>query len=248
MKQVSLTWAAAGLALLLFAPAHAAAPRSFDLWIEADIAIGADGRIEALEWQGDTPGHRILNVKVEPLVRRWQFVPGTLDGEPMRTSTSLYVRVLGTQQPDGSIMLKIGGASTGPSTRRRVIPSYPPAAVRAGRSAIVVAVINVSADGVSSVESLDFSSRREGLREHFLAAAESAAKQWRFDPERVGDRAVATRVRIPFDFCLSGDRWCEKQARSTATSSADPQSGANGRPVALDSVVRLLTEVRGQEI
>ena len=64
----------------------------------------------------------------------------------------------------------------------------------------------------------------------------------------VAGRPVASRVRIPFEFCSSDDKWCERQSRKTAGSGDDPQSGPMGYPMVLDSVVHLLTAVRGQEI
>ena len=87
------------------------------------------------------------------------------------------------------------------------------------------------------VEGPDRETRRD-----FMNATEHAFLQWRFTPERVGGRPLATKMRIPAKFCLDT---C-KRFRSDKDDEADPTQP--GSPVALDSAVRLVTDVKSQEI
>lgn len=235
------------LALALFTNAQAA-PRSFDISLRADVVIAADGTVESLEWQDKRQGNQLLNAKVEPLAWNWQFKPASVDGEPAPSQTQLDVQVLGVEQADGSVALRLGTVSTGPRSGAKIIPRFPPNAARAGVSAEVAVVIGIGVDGVSTVESTEFHGQGKSFRSEFLASAESAAKGWTFGLERVAGRPVPAEVRLRFEFCAPGDNWCARRSSKRAETSAVAPGARRGDAVPLNSVVQLLTQVSGQEI
>lgn len=229
----------------MLANAHAA-PRSFEIWLKADVTIDADGSIESLQWQDQR--NQLLIDKAEPQVKRWEFMPGSVDGVPARTESHLTIQVMGVEQTDGTVALKFGNVNTGARARIRAVPRYPPNAARANVSAQVVAEIRLEADGVSIVETLTFNAKRNSYRSEFISAAETAIKSWTFDLERVAGRPVASRVRIPIDFCTSGSNWCEQQEKKRLSTISDAPSAPPGSAVPLTSVVQLVTQVSGREI
>lgn len=246
MKTGTIVWMG-WLALALLTNAHAA-PRTFDIALRADVVIAADGTVETLEWQDKRQGNRLLNAKVEPLVWSWHFKPATVDGEPAPSQTQLDVQVLGVEQADGSVALRLGTVSTGPRSGAKVVPRFPPNAARAGVSAEVAVVISIGIDGVSTVESNEFHGQGKSFRSEFLASAESAAKGWTFELERVAGRPVPAKVRMHFQFCAPADSWCARRSSKTAEASAGASDARRGDAVPLNSVVQLLTQVGGQEI
>jgi len=252
MKAGSIVWMGC-LALALSASAHAA-PESFDVWLKADITIAADGSIESLEWNKEPQARQVLQAKVEPLVRRWEFIPGSVDGRRARTETYLRVQVLGTAQPDGTLMLKFGKASTGAKPGTLMPPMYPRDAVTGGISGAVTSIVAIDAAGVLTLESSEFHGTR--YRKQFVAAAESAVKGWTFDLERVAGHPVPAKLSVPISFCVGKNRSvppavadCMKQLRKADDSSALAAApGPSEDAAPLSSVVQLVTQVSGQEI
>lgn len=244
-KAGSIVWMVF-VALALFTDAQAA-PRSFDILLRADVVIAADGTVESLDWQDKRQGNQLLNAKVEPLAWRWQFQPATVDGTPARSQTQLAVQVLGVEQVDGSVALKLGKVSTGPRSGAKIIPRFPPAAARSGANAEVAVVVSVGLDGVSTVESTEFHGQGNSFRSEFLASAESAAKGWTFELERVAGHPVPAQVRLMFEFCSEGN-WCARRSAKRAEASAGASDAHRGDATPLNSVVQLITQVTGQEI
>jgi protein TonB len=77
-------------------------------------------------------------------------------------------------------------------------PDYPWASRRAGEEGRVVLRVEVSAGGiVEAIEIADSSGHRR-----LDAAALAAVRHWRFEPARIGDRAIATTVNVPVTFRL----------------------------------------------
>lgn len=246
MNPKSIVWTAL-LALALVQTTHAA-PQTIDVWLKADITITADGSIESLQWQQDArPGVQLLHRRAEPVVRLWQFVPGQVDGVPARTQTHLLMQVLVLVDADGSAAMKFGSASTGGRSVVKTAPLYPPNAMREGVSASLVAEISLDTNGAPTLETLTFNSKRGHFRKEFIAAGEAAIKSWTYQPERVAGRPVATRIRVPIDFC-SDDDWCERRERKRLSATSDAPSAPPGEAVPLTSVVQLITQVSDEEI
>lgn len=94
--------------------------------------------------------------------------------------------------------------------------AYPPAALAARREAQVDLHVTVTADGiVAHVEVVN------SAGEDFDGAAIAAARQWRFEPARRGDQAIASRIHVPFRFALPTTRPGRVPAASPAE--APPQ-------------------------
>lgn len=219
-------------------------------WLEADIVIDADGRVDSLQWK-KAPGAHLITDKIEPLVRQWQFQPGAIDGVPSVTHTELKIRLVGSMNDDQKLMLRIADASTGTATDVLVLPKYPPFAARDGISASLEAIITVDANGrptavETSQYTADSTQDRGQVRRNFVAAAETAVQAWTFTPERVGGRAVPGRVKITIVFCYSGSNWCERQQQIALRESGTFTPA--WMPMALDSVVRLLTDLASVDI
>jgi TonB family protein len=82
-----------------------------------------------------------------------------------------------------------------PRVTKRVEATYPAPAGADANAADVVLFVTIERDGtVSDVRVV------ESAGAAFDAAAVAAVHQWRFEPARRGDAAVASRIRIPFHF------------------------------------------------
>jgi protein TonB len=77
-------------------------------------------------------------------------------------------------------------------------PDYPWASRRAGEEGRVVLKVEVSAGGIVEAIGISDSSGHRRLDE----AALEAVRQWRFEPARIGDQAIATTVNVPVTFRL----------------------------------------------
>ena len=75
--------------------------------------------------------------------------------------------------------------------------AYPPSALAARREAQVDLHVTVTADGsVADVEVVSSAGTE------FDSAAIAAARQWRFEPARRGERPISSRIHVPFRFAL----------------------------------------------
>jgi TonB family protein len=78
-------------------------------------------------------------------------------------------------------------------------PAYPESARREGREGRVLLRVLVDEEGKSKSIEVSRSSGSEALDQ----AATRAIKQWRFSPARIGDKPVASWVRVPIEFRLT---------------------------------------------
>jgi hypothetical protein len=219
------------------------------LSLAAFATIGIDGKLTELEWPGKTAGEQWLAKRLDARVRTWEFVPGTLDGVPVPTRTGLSIRVRATPQADGSLELRLIDAHTGPSLLTRAWPRFPMHALQDGSEVVARAELVIAADGTAAVTSVEIDSK--GNRRAIEKTVREAFADWRFAPEIVGGRAVATRMTVPMNFCRErrGSDYCQKQhLRRTAAAEAAAGLPAlpDGMPIALDSATRLKTEIRDQ--
>lgn len=221
--------------------------KSVDLWLAANVIIGADGRIASLEWHEDREAGKAIAKMLEPEIRGWEFEPGTLKGAPTETRTRLTLRVALDEGDDGAMAVRIRTARTGAYADTMSPPRYPPDGYRNGVHASVVTVVDVATDGTATIVEMIYSGSRKhhAAREAFLDATRAAVATWHFIPERVGGHSVATRMRIPVAFCLDSAQWC-KQQRGAEEMRED--AGPPDTPVALESAVRLLTPLNGGKI
>lgn len=212
-------------------------PRSATLWLNAQATIDAGGRISSLEWREERPAGRAVIDRIEPIVRGWEFIPGTVDGVPAATRTKLTVRT-SIMEEQGALSVYITEANTGASSIDMPPPRFPLGALKDRVDAEVVAEIEIAADGtVTLVDTRFEGSRGNSHRREFLRAAESAIREWSFRLEEVDGHPVATRMNVPITFCVGGSSWCAERARDAATRPVAP-----GEALALESAVSLKSD------
>lgn len=208
-------------------------------WVlSAKVEISPAGRITALEWTHDGGDDARIAADIEPRVRAWRFEPGTIDGVPQSTTTHLRVSLRGEQKGD-AVLIRIERASTGARLAAPVPPRYPMEAIRAGADAVLVANVAVDEAGRLTFESVDYRGNRAAYRSHFIKATKAAIEHWTFTPERVGGRAVATRMQIPVSFCVTRLD-CEDRYRAELEAERPEGIGPMGSAIALESAVRLI--------
>jgi len=211
------------------------------------MSLNAGGKITALDYTGKDGNDNPVARKLELVIRSWDFVPGKVDGVPAQTDTTLIVRAVLRKSSGESIELGIIDAHTGPAAERLVQPGYPSQDLAGLIEARLIAVASVGANGrVTKVEFAGTSPMIDTNRKAFEAAVVEAAKDyWRFRPERVSGHAVAGRVSLPIDFCLSGVAPC---ARVKDEAVASDGTMLKSVPIALDSQVTLVTPVAGMTL
>ncbi|HVI58870.1 MAG TPA: energy transducer TonB [Luteimonas sp.] len=206
-------WSGLALALACVAGASAKeAPRAVDVWLHGAIAVDAQGRVTALEWDQQPKLQAMLAERVAPAIRQWEFVPATVDGQPAETRTGVFVHVQADAAADGSLALRFLDARTGPMAVRTPPPRYPDAAIRAGASAQVRAEVVVAADGSAQVRELHYEGSDAHYRKAFLSSVEDTMARWTFRPELVAGHATQTPVAVPVQFCVDPMQWCREQA------------------------------------
>ncbi len=102
--------------------------------------------------------------------------------------------------PEGSGTKKQTEEAAG-ITMPRVISTedaeYPPDALAEGRQATLELFVTVAEDGTVAAAEVATSAGVE-----FDEAALAAIRKWRFEPARRGTQAIASRIRVPFEFVL----------------------------------------------
>ncbi|GHA83173.1 energy transducer TonB [Cognatilysobacter bugurensis] len=224
-----------------------AAPKDQDdvlLWVAAEVEISPEGTITALQWKDTRKAMKTITERIEPAVRAWRFEPGTVDGVPQPTVTHLSLRLRAVTNGD-TVAIHVDHASTGAKSSLLAHPRYPVSAARANADAVLVANVAVSADGATTVESIDFRGNRPAYRRQFVEATQDAIAKWSFVPERVGGRPLATRMQIPVTFCITT---IDCEHKYPAPDGESPRVGPPGQPVALESAVRLIDAVAGRAL
>ncbi len=241
-----IRWAGLLLAIACGAGASAKeAPRSVDVWLYGALAVDAQGRVTALEWDRQPPLQTLVAERVAPAVRQWEFEPATADGRPADTRTGIFVHVQADAGADGSLALRFLDARTGPMAVKVEPPRYPAGAIRAGASAEVRAEVVVAADGSAAVRDMSLESSDTHYRKAFLSAVEEAMKRWTFRPETVAGDATRTPVEVPVRFCVEPMKWCREQEAKPAMAGRDglPENAYIGA-----GALALRTEIGAQRI
>jgi len=220
--------------------------KSAEVWVKAGITIDPEGSVTALQWEGK-PGPALAAVQavIEPKVRKLVFEPGRLNGVAAETETTLSLKLVVRERADKGWDVRIADASTGAVALEMGPPRYPASQLRAGTEAEVVSEIGIDGDGRVTLLDVAYrgSGKRESGRKDFVDASTEAVNGWKYRVERVGGHPVAARMSVPIQFCISPSKrpWCdgsEGKARS-----ANGREAPAGEAVALDSVVRLRTDL-----
>lgn len=188
------------------------------------LVLTADGSIETLKPQKETVS-KVLADNLEKQIRSWKFTPGSLNGLPQRTESNLSLNIEARAEADGNYQIRIVDAHTGVWTApgKMVQPKYPAQQLRYGGEAVLRLLVTYDADG-KVTNAVRPGEKVKGMAPFELASI-AAAKQWRFEPEKIGGVGVPGTALVPVKFCtleskckklLSGSKEKEKLAQELA--------------------------------
>ena len=238
--------------LALAMPASAGqAPNEASAWMRARIALDADGKLDSIEWLNTKPGDRIITARLEDVVRRWEFEPGSVNGVPAATETGLMIYVTVKPDDEGGMAVNIGRALTGATSLLQDPPRYPINEARNGNQAVLE--LQVDTDGAGNVVSakvvgFEGSSNSRYSRNNFEKYALEIARTWTFHTEQVGGIGRPASMRVPVSFCM--DAWCGRKQDELASRkklAAEVPAPAN-MAVALSSAVNIKTRTAEGDI
>ena len=159
------------------------------------VELDAEGRIDDLAAHGVQPGVNGDALAAE--IRDWVFSPSDAGADAsMRTFLRVVVDEAGAEG------YRVVSATTGPALAAMTAPEYPMRDQLAGNEGMVVLRLDVAADG--SVRGTDVHAATGSVSRAMAAAAEAAARSWRFSPEQVAGSAVASTMLWPV--CYLGAR------------------------------------------
>lgn len=195
--QVILTAVLAGGCLSLSLSASETdlkAHASWRLWIDTE------GRVTQM-----TVNDRLtdeVHAQIDPIVRRWVFIPGQIDGHSAATETSVSVNFRFVNMGDGKYAVHIDEAVTGGSVdvATESPPKYPRNEMFKGHSGLAVLDVAYGTDGI--VTEVKLADGAPAVANDFVAAASKAIKNWKFSPEVVGGHALAGHAVTPMCFTV----------------------------------------------
>lgn len=152
------------------------------------VDLDADGRVAGISPHGAMPG--VAGDALAREARGWVFTPGASGQDaPVRT----FLRVVVDEPAGGG--WRVVSASTGPALAAMTPPDYPLRDQLAGHEGMVVLRLQVGADGL--VREADVHAATGSVSRAMAYAAEEASRDWRFSPEEVAGRAVASTLLWP---------------------------------------------------
>ena len=215
------------------------------------MSLAPDGSITALASRGEDV--ELLRPRLEQAIRRWEFVPGTVNGEPAATETLLSVQVALTPSADAkAYTVTIKDARTGGGISKAEPPRFSALAVKKlmGRSNTLVKqiVVEVSYDAAGNATDVAAAAGSPVMEGPLVDSVKRAMGKSRFEPERVKGVAVGGKLLMPVCVAISmGGPDASRLARTCASWSV-PDSEASvdqGQSFALESSVELKTSVAG---
>ena len=225
-----------------------------EIVLRAYVDMDAGGRVTGMEWPRMDPKSKLLTDRLEAAIRRWEFEPGSVDGVPAATRTGLTLVVGAGRNAQGALTLSILKAYPGAVADKMVIPRYPMEQAKAGNKAALSLLLEVDEAGNvvnATVTEYRLTGRGSGqlakARTAFENASRDAVMQWKFSPERVSGKALASRVRVPIDFCMDTSP-CRPPSDKKDEVEADTVDLPSGTAMALDSVVKIKTQIGRVEI
>jgi TonB family protein len=186
---------------IAFSDGRQQAPIGFVL--QWNLSLDSTGRIVSLLPVSEDY-QRAVRQELEPLIQRWHFTAGKLDGQPAPTETTLNVNVALDPSDDAkSYRVRIVSAGTGATYKHVMPPEYPKSAMHMGRDGGVWLRVDYDAEGrvtaVIPIEGKD----KPWVDGSLMRAAVAAVKHWTMRPEMVAGHGVAGAVIAPICFSLS---------------------------------------------
>lgn len=216
-------------------PAHSGNDDSRLLTVTYALDLDSDGRIRALEPTQPLP--QDVADALEREIRNWQFEPAHVGTQAKDIRTFLRI---GVEVPDSRFdRIAVLSATTGPAPEHVPAPAYPNHALRRGVNGVVVLELAVGSDGL--VRKVDTFGRYDRTELPLAMAAQEAARAWRFTPERVDGRPVASTVLMPVCFVIS-----EPTARTCEWEGPGASRFSRKAVLALEPAARLKTDIAYQ--
>lgn len=225
-----------GMALLLTGTAASAADLlTFNT--KAQVTVDANGVPTEVVVPEELPAPVAQFVRAQ--VMQWRFQAPERDGERRGGQTWVMLGACAAPSAQG-YQLAIDYKGTGPGVSQvdGVLPppAYPPRAGRNGIGTEAVVHYIVETDGSTSLEKIEYP--KPGPAPHLF---EDTLREWvgalRYTPEFIDGNPVRTRMSVPVDFVMGGERPRERK-RSKAECQAALKKEDPRRAVALDSPFR----------
>ena len=160
-----------------------------DVWLRA--TIGRDGKVKHLDV---VEGPALLVDTAKDTVKQWVYEPHIIAGEPRAIQTLLIVRFTfngNYGEPQDPRLMEIPRYSMSDKLRAMVDPTL--ATTSHGKGVVSLDLI-IGTDG--NVE--------DAIAVHgppeLVALAESAVKQWKYDPVHIRGQLASVVTRVSFDF------------------------------------------------
>ena len=193
------------LVALLPRSALAADVDYFTAQTDGRLTIGADGRVLAVELEGEGALGEDVIAGFEERIRAWRFEPVTENGQPVNVVGRMHLRLVAARR-EGEKSTTFGirqvtfldpPGTAGPERHPRMTPpAYPRAALREGVGAEVELLVRVGAGGAADAIAADrvallsaggHPARQGNLAMQFTAASERAARSWTFPGHAEGE-------------------------------------------------------------
>lgn len=165
----------------------------------------------------DASGH-VIDVKqksqakppiADPLataIRSWEFKPGSLNGDPAATETTLRVRVRLEPRGDDAFVVRVDRVGTGGDLDKTDAPVFPISVVKAHTGGFAATVVvEAHYDEAGNVVSVAPAPGTTKVDPSLTRSALKAVKGWTFAPERVAGHGVAATAYVPVCYWLAGN-------------------------------------------
>ena len=221
-------------------------PRLHPRWT---LTLDATGRVVALE-SVQSPPVPAIRTPLENAIRGWQFQPGTVDGKPVETRTTLALDVSLVEHGADQFALRIDDARTGADLPLKgfhgIAIRYPHDAILHKKQGMVVLRVDFDASGhVVAAQKYDGAPEIDAS---LVRTSVEAAKRWTFTTEVVGGHGLAGSTIVPICFAV----YLEHDQTTNEGCSWHPPAGhdglGDGAVVAIDPAARLETNVIGHTL
>lgn len=237
-------WMVAAAATFVIASSHSEEAKR-DLIVfntRAQVTVDAEGHATAVKVAPDLP--EPIAQFVQQQVAQWRFQAPVIDGQARGGQTWLSLGACAVPVAQG-YQLAVEYKGSGPAPARTdgllIPPRYPSAAARQGIEMDATVTFVVQPDGRAELESIDYGNNKSQRR-----TFEPGLKEWvaamRYEPERVDDQPVRTRMNILVTYRTGdisrGSR--ERAAELKSECQTALRDGDQRRPIALDSPFKRL--------